>query len=56
MFAEILLALQKPDFKLLHWSSEDVCTVGEEARTLGNTSETETDLYKELQDIYADPT
>ena len=49
-FAEILLNLQKPDFKLLQWNSDDASPPA--ARTLGNPVEFASELYKELQDIY----
>ena len=35
MFPDVLLELQRPDFKLLTWTAEVVAAYTEEARTLG---------------------
>ena len=52
-FFEILLALQRPDFQLLKWTSEDEASYSEEARTVGSPIEAGEELYAELQQMYS---
>ena len=49
---EITTLLQKPDFQLLKWSSEELVSYSEEARTLGATLEAGHQLHKDLQKMY----
>ena len=43
----VLLELQRPDFKLLTWTAEDVAAYTEEARTLGAPLEAGEELFRE---------
>ena len=49
---DVLIPLQKPDFQLLKWSSEELVSYSEEARTLGATLEAGHQLHKDLQTKY----
>ena len=51
-FMDVLIPLQKPDFQLLKWSSEELVLYSEEARTLGATLEAGHQLHKDLQTKY----
>ncbi|CAI8032558.1 Ephrin type-A receptor 8 (Fragment), partial [Geodia barretti] len=48
-FPDIQTVLQRPDFKLLTWTAEDVAAYTEEARTLGAPLEAGEELYTEMQ-------
>ena len=52
LFPDILMELQRPDFKLLKWTAEDVSAYSEQARTLGAPLEAGEELYQELQKTY----
>ena len=52
-FPEILVGLQRPDFKLLTWTAEDVAAYTEEARTLGAPLEAGEELYTDIQKLYS---
>ena len=54
-FPDIQTVLQRPDFKLLTWTAEDVAAYTEEARTLGAPLEAGEELYTEIQKTYAMP-
>ena len=47
VFPHVLLELQRPDFKLLTWTAEDVAAYTEEARTLGAPLEAGEELFRE---------
>ena len=49
MFPDVLLELQRPDFKLLTWTTEDVAAYTEEARTLGAPLEAGEELFRDLR-------
>ena len=49
MFLDVLLELQRPDFKLLTWTAEDVAAYTEEARTLGAPLEAGEELFRDLR-------
>ena len=51
-FPDIQVELQRPDFKLLTWTAEDVAAYTEQARTLGAPLEAGEELYTELQCMY----
>ena len=51
-FPDILTVLQRPDFKLLTWTAEDVVAYTEEARTLGAPLEAGEELYTDIQRTY----
>ncbi|CAI8017965.1 Ephrin type-A receptor 8 (Fragment) [Geodia barretti] len=51
-FPEIQVELQRPDFKLLTWTAEDVAAYTEEARTLGAPLEVGNELYIDIQKTY----
>ena len=51
-FPDIQVELQRPDFKLLTWTAEDVAAYTEQARTLGAPLEAGEELYTELQKSY----
>ena len=51
-FGAMFLELQRPDFKLLTWTAEDVAAYTEQARTLGAPLEAGEELYTELQCMY----
>ena len=51
-FDVILPELQRPDFKLLKWTSEDVTAYSEQARTLGAPLEAGEELYTDIQNTY----
>ena len=48
-FSDILLELQRPDFKLLSWTAEDVSIYTEQARTLGAPLEAGEELFSDLK-------
>ena len=52
-FPDIQTVLQRPDFKLLTWTAEDVAAYTEEARTLGAPLEAGEELYTDIQNTYA---
>ena len=47
-----MVALQRPDFQTLYWSTEDIKSYSEDARTLGAPLADGECLYKALQGIY----
>ena len=49
---EIQVDLQRPDFKILTWTSEDVTAYSEQARTLGAPLEAGEELYTDIQHTY----
>ena len=51
-FPEIQVELQRPDFKLLTWTAEDVAAYSEEARTLGAALEDGEELFTDIQETY----
>ena len=51
-FSDVTVLLQKPDFKLLNWSSEEVNMFRVEARTLGSPLEAGHQLHMDLQKTY----
>ena len=51
-FPDIQLELQRPDFKLLTWTAEDVAGHTEQARTLGAPLEAGEELYADIQSMY----
>ena len=51
-FSDIQVELQRPDFKLLTWTSEDVTAHTEQARALGAPLEAEENLYTDMQKRY----
>ena len=51
-FPEIQVELQRPDFKLLTWTAEDVAAYTEETRTLGAPLEAGEELYTDIQKSY----
>ena len=51
-FPEIQVDLQRPDFKILTWTSEDVTAYSEQARTLGAPLEAGEKLYTDIQNTY----
>ncbi|CAI8021519.1 Ephrin type-A receptor 4a (Fragment) [Geodia barretti] len=51
-FPDIQTVLQRPDFKLLTWTAEDVAAYTEEARTLGAPLEAGEELYTDIQNCY----
>ena len=51
-FPEIQVELQRPDFKLLTWTAENVAAYTEEARTLGAPLEAGEELYTNIQNTY----
>ncbi|CAI8021504.1 Ephrin type-A receptor 4a (Fragment) [Geodia barretti] len=51
-FPEVQVELQRPDFKLLTWTAEDVAAYTEEARTLGGPLEAAEELYTDIQKTY----
>ena len=51
-FPDIQVDLQRPDFKLLSWTVEDVSTYTEQARTLGAPLEAGEELYTDIQNAY----
>ena len=51
-FGAMVLELQRPDFKLLTWTSEDVAAHTEQARTLGAPLEAGENLYTDIQQMY----
>ena len=51
-FPDIQVELQRPDFKLLTWTSEDVAAHTEQARTLGAPLEAGQNLYSDIQKKY----
>ena len=52
-FPDIQVELQRPDFKLLTWTAEDVAAYTEQARTLGSPLEAGEELYTDIQKTYA---
>ena len=52
-FLDIQVELQRPDFKLLTWTAEDVAAYTEQARTLGAPLEAGEKLYTDIQKTYA---
>lgn len=51
-FLKIVVALQRPDYKILHWSTEDTNTYSEQARSFGAPLSDGLDLYLTLQQAY----
>ena len=51
-FPDVLVELQRPDFKLLTWTPEDVAAYSEQARTLGAPLEAGEELYTDIQKKY----
>ena len=51
-FPDIQTVLQRPDFKLLTWTAEDVAAYAKEARTLGAPLEAGEELYTDIQNCY----
>ena len=51
-FPDIQVDLQRPDFKLLTWTPEDVAAYTEQARTLGAPLEAGGKLYTDIQKTY----
>ena len=51
-FPDILIPLQKPDFQVLQWSSEELTLYSEEERTLGAALEAGHQLHSDLQIKY----
>ena len=51
-FPDIQTVIQRPDFKLLTWTAEDVAAYTEEARTLGAPLEAGEELYTDIQNTY----
>ena len=51
-FPDIQVDLQRPDFKLLSWTVEDVSTYTEQARTLGAPLEAGEELFPDIQNTY----
>ena len=49
---DITTFLQKPDFQILKWGEEEIKSLSEEARTLGQPLEAGNQLYKDLQNTY----
>ena len=52
-FPDIQVELQRPDFKLLTWTAEDVAAYTEQARALGAPLEAGEELYTDIQKTYA---
>ena len=51
-FLDITIPLQKPDFQILKWSSEDMKVYSEKTRTLGTPLKHGQPLHKDLQRTY----
>ena len=51
-FPDIQTVIQRPDFKLLTWTAEDVAAYTEEARTLGAPLEAGKELYTDIHNTY----
>ena len=47
-----MVPIQKPDFQILKWSSEEVNSYSERARTLGAPLDAGHQLHKDLQRTY----
>ena len=47
-----MVPIQKPDFQILKWSSEEVNSYSEQARTLGVPLEAGHQLHRDLQRTY----
>ena len=54
-FTNILGNLQRPDYQLLNWASDDVSSNSEAAKTLGAPLDEGFSLYKDLQNTYIGP-
>ena len=48
---DIMIPLQRPDFRILNWTSEEITMYSKEARTLGEALDTDR-LHMDLQRIY----
>ena len=51
-FLDIMVPIQKPDFQILKWSSEEVNSYSEHARTLGAPLDAGHQLHRDLQRTY----
>ena len=51
-FCDIMQELQKSDFHILKWSTDDMSAYSPELLTLGSPLELGKGLYKDLQTIY----
>ena len=51
-FPHIQMELQRPDFKLLTWTAEDMAAHTEQARTLGAPLEAGEKLYIDIRAYY----
>ena len=51
-FLDIMVPIQKPDFQVLKWSSEEVNSYSERARTLGAPLDAGLQLHRDLQRTY----
>ena len=51
-FLDIMVPIQKPDFQVLKWSSEEVNSYSECARTLGAPLDAGLQLHRDLQRTY----
>jgi hypothetical protein len=51
-FCEIIQQLQKSDYELLKWSTEDVNTYSKGSRTIGAPLELGKELFVDLQNTY----
>jgi len=51
---DITTELQKPDFQVLNWSTEDTASCSDASRTLGCPAEAGHLLYKDLQTRYVE--
>ena len=50
--SDILVGIQRPDFILLRWSTNEIDLYSEVSRTLGTPLENGQCLHKDLQDMY----
>lgn len=51
-FPDAQTVLQRPDFKLLTWTQEEIATYTEEARALGVSLQAGAELYPDAQKTY----